>query len=268
MPCRPVTHSRRRIVDAILYVARTGCAWRQLPHDFPSWKTVYWYFTRWNSNGTLDHLHNALREKVRIAEGRNAEPTAGIVDAQSIRGADTVGKESRGYDAGKKINGRKRSIVVDTIGMLLIAVVTAANVQDRDGGNLVIAQLHKIMPSVRCIWADGGYAGLLVRWARMATAIALEIVRKHHGQKTFEVLPRRWVVERTFALADALAAPALRLRTIDGGFGSDDEVGHGGTHDKATCAVIGTSTVERSTCRMTFPDTFLKVLGRHVRCQL
>lgn len=144
-------------------------------------------------------LHNALREKVRIAEGRNAEPTAGIVDAQSIRGADTVGKDSRGYDAGKKINGRKRSIVVDTIGMLLIAVVTAANVQDRDGGNLVIAQTHKIMPSVRYIWADGGYAGLLVRWARMATAIALEIVRKQEGQKTFEVLPRRWVVERTFA---------------------------------------------------------------------
>ena len=83
VPCRPVTHSRRRIVDAILYVARTGCAWRQLPHDFPSWKTVYWYFARWNANGTLDHLHNALREKVRIAEGHNAEPTAGIVDAQS-----------------------------------------------------------------------------------------------------------------------------------------------------------------------------------------
>jgi transposase len=97
----PATHSPRRIVDAILYVARTGCAWRQLPPDFPSWKTVYWYFMRWNANGTLDHLHNALREKVRIAEGRNAEPTAGIVDAQSIRGADTVGKNSRGYDAGR-----------------------------------------------------------------------------------------------------------------------------------------------------------------------
>src|SRR5919202_1184795 len=158
LPCRPLTHSRRRIVNAIEYVARTGCAWRQLPHDFPSWKTVYWYFTRWSTNGTLDHLHNALREKVRVAEGRNPEPTAGIVDAQSIRGADTVGKDSRGYDAGKKINGRKRNIVVDTIGMLLIPVVTAANVQDRDGGNRVITQLHKIMPSVRCIWADGGYA--------------------------------------------------------------------------------------------------------------
>ena len=158
LPCRPLTHSRRRIVDAILYVARTGCAWRQLPHDFPSWKTVYWYFTRWSTNGTLDQLHNALREKVRVAEGRNPEPTAGIVDAQSIRGADSVGKDGRGYDAGKKINGRKRNIVVDTIGMLLIPVVTAANVQDRDGGNGVITQLHKIMPSVRCIWADGGYA--------------------------------------------------------------------------------------------------------------
>ncbi len=92
----------------------------KLPHDFPSWKTVYWYFTRWNNNGTLDHLHNALREKVRVAEGRNPEPAAGIVDAQSIRGEDTGGKDSRGYDVGKEINGRKRNIVVDTSGMLLI----------------------------------------------------------------------------------------------------------------------------------------------------
>lgn len=150
-------------------------------------------------NGRLPPSANSLREKVRVAEGRSREPSAGIVDAQAIRGADTVAKDSRGYDAGKKVNGRKRIIVVATIGMLLITVVTAANMQDRNGGNRVIEQLHKIMPSVGCIWADGGYSGLLVRWARMATKIALEIVRKPEGLHTFEVLPRRWVVERTCA---------------------------------------------------------------------
>jgi transposase len=170
-----------------------------LPSDFPRWKTVYWYFTKWKEDGTLDRLHDALRDGVRITEGRRSKPTAGIVDAQSIRGADTVGKDSRGYDAGKKINGRKRNIVVDTIGMLLATVVTAANMQDRDGGNRVIEELHERIPSVQLIWADGGYSGLLVRWARMACSIFLVIVRKPAGLKTFEVLPRRWVVERTFA---------------------------------------------------------------------
>lgn len=190
---------RREIVNAILYLVRSGCAWRLLPREFPSWQTVYWYFTTWNADGTLDRVHDALREAVRAAEGRNKEPTAGIVDAQTIKGADTVGRKTRGYDAGKKVNGRKRNIIVDTIGMLLVSVVTAANVQDRDGGNQVIGLLHQRRPTVRLIWADGGYAGLLVGWAQRVANIVLEIVRKPEGLHAFEVLPRRWVVERTFS---------------------------------------------------------------------
>lgn len=125
--------------------------------------------------------------------------SAGVVDAQSVRAADTVGNESRGYDAGKKVNGRKRHIVVDTVGLLLVVMVTAASVQDRDGGKRVLERLRFQMPSVALIWADGGYAGRLVEFARQVLRVTVEIVRKRPGQRTFEVLPRRWVVERTFA---------------------------------------------------------------------
>jgi transposase len=175
----------REIVNAILYLTRSGCAWRLLPSDCPAWQTVYWYFAKWEDDGTLDRIHDTLREKVRVAEGRNPTPSASIVDAQSIRGADTVGRKTRGYDAGKKVNGRKRNIIVDTVGMLLITVVTAGSVQDRDGGKHAIEALHRRFPSVRHIWADGGYTGSLVRWAAMAASIVLEIVRKPEGLKTF-----------------------------------------------------------------------------------
>ncbi len=123
---RPAKHPRRRIVDAIFYVNRTGCSWRQLPHDFPPWDTVYWYFQRWAEDGTTDRIHDALRDAVRDADGRDPMASAGIVDSQSVKGADTVGKESRGYDAGKKINGRKRHIVTDTLGLLIVVLVTSA----------------------------------------------------------------------------------------------------------------------------------------------
>ena len=193
-----ITIGRREIVNAILYVVRAGCAWRLLPRDFPSWKTVYWYFCKWKRDGTLDLLHDTLRERVRAAEGRKAQPSAGIVDAQSIRGADTVGKETRGYDAGKKINGRKRHIVVDTIGLLLVSVVSAASVQDRDGGEIALRVLRKKFPDLKLVWADGGYAGRLVTWAQTVANLVVEIVKRNELH-TFVVLPRRWVVERTFA---------------------------------------------------------------------
>lgn len=135
---RPPIHSRRRIVDAILYVNRTGCSWRQLPHDFPPWDTVYWYFKIWNEAGVTDRIHDALRAAVRDGGGRDPMASAGIVDAQSVKGADTVGSASRGYDAGKKVNGRKRHIVTDTVGLLVVVLVTAASVQDRDGGRRVL----------------------------------------------------------------------------------------------------------------------------------
>ncbi len=196
---RPPIHSRRRIVDAILYVNRTGCSWRQLPHDFPPWDTVYWYFKTWNEAGVTDRIHDALRAAVRDADGRDPMASAGIVDAQSIKGADTVGKDSRGYDAGKKVNGRKRHVVTDTLGLLVVVLVTAASVQDRDGGRGVLARAKTAMPSITLVWADGGYAGKLLAWIQHHCRIVLEIVRKPEGQRTFEVLPRRWVVERTLS---------------------------------------------------------------------
>ena len=190
---------RREVVNAISYVVRTGCAWRHLPRDFPAWQTVYGCFSAWNRDGTLARLHDELRGQVRLMEGRAEDPSAGIVDAQTIRGADTVGAAHRGYDAGKKTNGRKRHVIVDTVGLLLMVVVTAASVQDRDGGRLVTDKAAAIHPGLRLIWADGGYAGRFVAWARQRWSIVIDIVRKRDGQRGFEVIPRRWVVERTFA---------------------------------------------------------------------
>ena len=196
---RPAIHPRRRVVDAILYLNRTGCAWRQLPHDFPPWATVFWYFKRWREDGVVDRLHDALRDQVRDAAGRDPMASAGCVDAQSVKGADTVGAAVRGFDAGKKVNGRKRHIVVDTMGLLLLVVITSAGVQDRDGARTLLEKVKMAMPSLSLLWADGGYAGKLVEWAEQVAHITVEIVRKPPGLKTFQVLPRRWVVERTFA---------------------------------------------------------------------
>jgi transposase len=187
------------VVNAILYLVRTGCSWRQLPHDFPAWRTVYGYHRKWTLDGTVARIHDALREQVRCQEGRQPDPTAGIIDAQSLRGADTVPTASRGYDAGKKVQGRKRHIVVDTIGLLLAIVVTSADVQDRDGGKTVIASLRAKFSRISRIWADGGYAGQLVLWASTAASLTLEIVKRNADLSGFHVLPRRWVVERTFA---------------------------------------------------------------------
>lgn len=196
---RPAIHPRRRIVEAILYVNRTGCSWRQLPHDFPPWDTVYWYFQRWNGEGTTDRIHDALRAAVRDGTGRDPLASAGIVDAQSVKGADTVPAASRGFDAGKKVNGRKRHVVVDTLGLLVVVLVTAASLQDRDGGRLVLSRARMAMPSIVLVWADGGYAGRLVAFARQFLRMTVQIVRKPAGQRTFEVLPRRWVIERTLS---------------------------------------------------------------------
>jgi len=197
---RPAEHNKREIVNAILYMARAGCSWRMLPKDFPPWQTVYRYFRAWRTDGTLDRVHDVLRERVRVKqEGRKAEPSAGIVDSQSVKGADTVPAATRGYDAGKKINGRKRHIVVDTIGLLLVVIVSAACVQDRDGARPTLKRLSRLLPGVRHIFADGGYSGQLIAVAKSAWSIVVEVVRKPAGQIGFAVLPRRWVVERTFS---------------------------------------------------------------------
>ncbi|WTO66978.1 IS5 family transposase (plasmid) [Streptomyces sp. NBC_00212] len=192
-------HPRRRIVDAIFYVVRTGCAWRQLPKDFAPWPTVYWYFTWWHDDGTVERIHDALRGRVREADGRDAEPSAGLIDSQSVRTADTVPAATRGFDAGKKVKGRKRFIVTDTLGLLLAVHVVAASVQDRDGAKRPLLWTRLDHPGVRKVWADQGFAGRLVEWVAQILGRDLEIVRKAPDRRGFQVQPKRWAVERTFA---------------------------------------------------------------------
>jgi len=159
---------------------------------------VYGYFAAWRDDGTLARLHDALRAQVRAAAGRDAEPTAAVIDSQSVRAADTVPKASRGWDNAKKVNGRKRHIAVDTTGLLLAVVITAASVQDRDAARPLLWNTHRACRGVRLVWADAGYhAGKLTTWAQ-ALNMTLQIVAKR-DRHAFAVLPRRWVVERTFA---------------------------------------------------------------------
>ena len=164
---------------------------------FPPWQTVYGYFAAWRDDGTLARLRDTLRTLVRMAAGRHAEPTAAVIDSQSVRAADTVPKASRGWDNAKKVNGRKRHIAVDTSGLVLAVVITAASVQDRDGARPLLWNLHRSCRRVRLVWADAGYAGKLAAWAA-AVQMNIQVVRKR-DQHAFEILPRRWVVERTFA---------------------------------------------------------------------
>jgi transposase len=195
---RPALHPRRVIVEAILYVIRTGCAWRYLPSEYPPWRTVYGYFAAWRADGTVDKVHDALRDQARAAAGRSPAPSAAVIDSQSVRAADTVARASRGWDNGKKVNGRKRHIAVDVLGLLLAVVVTPASAQDRDGARPLLWRLRASHRGIRLAWADAGYAGQLVAWAAGTLRLGIEIVRKRDAH-AFEVLPRRWVVERTFA---------------------------------------------------------------------
>ena len=194
---RPRIWPRRRIIEAILYLDRTGCAWRYLPADFPPWQTVYTYFAAWRDDGTLARLHAALRAQARAAAGRHVEPTAAVIDSQSVRAADTVPKATRGWDNAKKVNGRKRHIAVDTTGLVLDVVITPASVQDRQGARPLLWNTHRACRRVRLVWADAGYSGKLAAWAQ-TLKMTLHIVAKR-DRHAFEVLPRRWVVERTFA---------------------------------------------------------------------
>jgi transposase len=195
---RPEKHPRREIVNAILYVVRSGCPWRYLPADLPPWPTVYWYFTAWEDARVTETLLAELRIKARVQDGRNPQPSAGIIDSQSVKGADTVGTDTRGYDAGKKVNGRKRFIVTDTAGLLVTVAVVAASWQDRDGAKTALLSAYLATP-IRHVFADQGFTGRLIDWCRDTLRTTLEIVRKPADQRGFAVHPRRWVVERTLA---------------------------------------------------------------------
>ena len=186
----------RQVLNAILYVLKTGCQWRQLPREFPVWSAVYYYFYNWSCNGTWERLHHLLRSRLREKNGRHKQPTAGCLVSQRVKCTAVPGE--RGYDAGKKINGRKRHILVDTLGLLLTVVVTAAGVQDRDGARLLLQHLPGGCKKLRKIWVDGGYSGRLVEWVAERFKFCLTVVLRPKETKKFVLLPRRWVVERTF----------------------------------------------------------------------
>jgi transposase len=197
---RPAEWCRRDIVDGIRYLVKEGIQWRAMPCDLPPYQTVYGVLDAWQRSGAAEAVHGELRVQCRIAAGRKPEPTAAVIDSQSVKGAETVSRASRGYDAGKKVNGRKRHIAVDTIGLLLTVLVTAAGVQDRDGAKPLLWNLRRAFPSVRLAWADSGYAGKLVTWAktRLRPRLTVQVVKRTELHK-FVVLPRRWVVERTLS---------------------------------------------------------------------
>jgi transposase len=196
---RPASHCMRDIVDAIRYLTHNGPVWRALPADFPPAGTVYWWADKWQADGSAARMHDDLRERIRLAAGRTAQPTAAIIDSQSVKGSEMVAHAGRGYDAGKKINGTKRHLAVDVMGLLLTVLVTAASVQDRDAARPLLWNLRRAFPSIKLAWADGGYAGKLVTWAKARLSLALAIVKRPDDLHAFQVLPRRWVVERTLS---------------------------------------------------------------------
>ena len=187
-------------MNAIFYVVKNGCVWRALPHDFPAWQTVYHYFRQFRQNGMWEQLNTLIREAVREQAGKQPQASAMIADSQSAKSAE--GGESRGFDGGKHVSGRKRNLLVDTLGLVVLAKVTAANIQDVHAGKQLfsaIAKKPELLTRLEKIFADGGFRGELVDWVQQNLHVVLEIVLKLGDQNGFQVLPKRWIVERTFA---------------------------------------------------------------------
>jgi putative transposase len=187
----------RQVFNALCYLARSGCQWRLLPKEYPKWQTVYYYFRLWRDAECFIALNDRLRKKLRQRAGKKANPSAAIIDSQSVKTDEQA--EARGFDAGKKVKGRKRHILVDTLGLLLTAKVLTADVQDRDGAKILLTEIKERMPCLQLIWADGGYRGKLIIWVAVQCLWILEIVKRNDSLKKFVPLPKRWIVERTFS---------------------------------------------------------------------
>lgn len=194
---RPRSTHLRRVCDGIFYLNKTGCQWRYLPADFPPWQTVYGYYACWKREGNWEQMNAKLSREVRILEEKREYPTAAVVDSQSVKSFNK-GQE-RGFDGGKLVKGRKRHILVDTLGLVLGVVVSAANTGDRDGLKLLLNKIpKKITKYLELIWADGGYTGEITEWVATAFQLVLSIVKRLPEQVGFKLLPKRWMVERTF----------------------------------------------------------------------
>ena len=194
---RKRTVDLRAVFNALCYLTRSGCQWRLLPKEYPKWQTVYYYFRLWRDAERFIAINDALRQKLRQRVGKNADPSAAIIDSQSVKTDEQA--SSKGYDAGKKVKGRKRHILVDTLGLLIKAKVLTADVQDRDGAQLLLSEIKEQMPRLQLIWADGGYRGKLIEWVAVQCLWILEIVKRNDSLKMFIPLPKRWIVERTFS---------------------------------------------------------------------
>lgn len=187
------------MIDAVRYLVDDGIKWREVPADFPPWPRVYAFFARRRDTGLVGELHDRLHQAVRRNEGRGAEPSGVVVDSQSVKADATVAHTARGFDAGKKINGRKRHLLTDTLGLLLAVLVTPASVTDRDGARALPPQATGCFRRLARVWADGGYTGQLTDWTSQHLGLVLDIVRRGDGIRGLQALPRRWVVERSFA---------------------------------------------------------------------
>ena len=194
---RPREVEFRQLVNAILFLLVAGCQWRMLPQDFPKWQTVYYYFAKWKRDGTWFRIHETLRTQERERQGKKKPPTAGAADSQSVK--TTAVPSARGFDAGKKINGRKRHLLVDTLGLMIAVCVTTAGVQDGDGLQKLLRTFGVHRKKLHKIWVDGGYRGGIIEWVKSRFRFCLEVVLRSDDQTGFVVLPKRWIVERTFA---------------------------------------------------------------------